>query len=236
MLIDCVWEHNGNDSLLFANNVIGAFTRGATKEEALSKMPEEIKRYLAWANQEVPSIVRTRIVQESATKLDIADADSDVLFNTEREDMTIKTYERLKALALKSAKDFLMLYLAMPGKETTVLEPRKTFYGQTPRTASEMYLHTKNINAYYWGEVGVKASNDGDILNNRLRGFEVLEARGNFLSGKVYEGSHGEEWSVPKVLRRFLWHDRIHAKAMYRMGLKTFGENAVPNIFKFPEF
>lgn len=45
-----------------------------------------------------------------------------------------------------------------------------------------------------------------------------MEARGDYLSGKVYVGSDGEEWSVPKVLRRFLWHDRIHAKAMYRMG------------------
>ncbi len=26
------------------------------------------------------------------------------------------------------------------------------------------------------------------------------------------------------VLRRFIRHDRIHAKAMYRMAVKTFGE------------
>jgi hypothetical protein len=233
MLIDCVWEHHGNDSLLFASNVVGAFTRGASKEEAIEKMPGEIKAFLTWANEEVPSSVRVQIVQEKASELDIADADSNVIFDTEREDMTVETYERLKALALKSAKDFLMLYLAVPGKETSVLQPRKTFYGHRPCTASEMYLHTKNINAYYWGEVGVNVSNDGDILNNRLRGFEALEARGDYLSGKVYVGSDGEEWSVPKVLRRFLWHDRIHAKAMYRMGLKTFGENSVPNIFKF---
>ena len=34
-------------------------------------------------------------------------------------------------------------------------------------------------------------------------------------------------------LRRFIWHDRIHAKAMYRMALKTFGTGAVPKIFLF---
>lgn len=29
---------------------------------------------------------------------------------------------------------------------------------------------------------------------------------------------------MKSVLRRFIRHDRIHAKAMYRMAVKTFGE------------
>jgi hypothetical protein len=37
---------------------------------------------------------------------------------------------------------------------------------------------------------------------------------------------------VLKQLRRFIWHDRIHAKAMYRMVIRTFGEN-IPNVFRF---
>lgn len=49
----------------------------------------------------------------------------------------------------------------------------------------------------------------------------------------VCVGSYGEEWSLRKVLRRFIWHDRIHAKAMYRMAIKTFGPDVVPNIFCF---
>ncbi len=35
MRIECVWEHNGNDSILYSCNIIGAFTRGRTKEEAI---------------------------------------------------------------------------------------------------------------------------------------------------------------------------------------------------------
>jgi len=30
----------------------------------------------------------------------------------------------------------------------------------------------------------------------------------------------GEYWTETKLLRRFIWHDRIHAKALYRHGLK----------------
>ena len=46
-------------------------------------------------------------------------------------------------------------------------------------------------------------------------------------------GSFDEEWSLRKVLRRFIWHDRIHGKAMYRMAVKTFGQDSVPDVFRF---
>ena len=49
----------------------------------------------------------------------------------------------------------------------------------------------------------------------------------------VIEGSYGEAWSLRKVLRRFIWHDRIHAKAMYRMAVKVFGAENVANPFCF---
>lgn len=42
MKIGCVWEHNGNDSLLYAVDYVGARTRGATKDIALQKRTREI--------------------------------------------------------------------------------------------------------------------------------------------------------------------------------------------------
>ena len=94
-----------------------------------------------------------------------------------------------------------------------------------------MYKHTKNVNTYYFGEIGVQVDNNGTIAECRERGFALLERQRDFLENQVFLGSYDEEWSLRKVLRRFIWHDRIHAKAMYRMALKTFGTGAVPNIF-----
>ena len=99
--------------------------------------------------------------------------------------------------------------------------------------AEEMYLHTKNVNSYYFGEIGIDTDNKGTILECRERGFELLEKHPELLALGVFTGSYNEEWSLPKVLRRFIWHDRIHAKAMYRMALATFGRNSVPDIFRF---
>jgi len=233
MEVKCVWEHNGGDSLLYARDFTGAFTRGASKEEAMEKMPREIRAYLRWRGMDVPDRLVPEIVQEKPSALNIADADSDVLFDREREPLDMAEYAGLKALALRSARDFLALYQAVPDKETSRLPVRSTFYGPVPRTASEMYRHTKDVNSYYFGEIGVSADNGGSIVQCRERGFALLEGTPDFLDGRVYSGSYDEEWSLRKVCRRFVWHDRIHAKAMYRMALGAFGPGCVPDVFFF---
>lgn len=233
MKIECIWEHNGNDSLLYADKYVGAFTRGASLEEAIRKMPKEIQAYSVWQGKPVPETIETVIVQEKESDLEIKDADSDVLFVTEESILTPDEYNSLKEITLKSAEDFLELYHAIPDKTVSALPKRKTFYGQIPRTAEEMYLHTKNVNSYYFGEIGVDVDNEGTILECRKRGFERLESRADFLSNLLQEGSYGEMWSVRKVLRRFIWHDRIHAKAMWRMAKKTFENDEIENVFRF---
>lgn len=235
MIVQCVWEHNGHDTLLYSSNFIGAFTRGATKEEAISKMPLEIAAYMKWRDGLacLPSMPDVEVIQEKPSDLHICDADSDVLFDTEQAPLPAAEYMKLKALALRSAEDVLALYQAFPDKALSVLPARKTFYGSAPRTAEEMYRHTKNVNAYYFGEIGVEADNNGTIAECRRKGFETLEKRPNYLELGVFDGSYGELWSLRKVLRRFIWHDRIHAKAMYRMGIQTFGRAEIPDIFSF---
>lgn len=233
MIIRCVWEHNGDDSLLFAENFPGAFTRGPSLDAVLRKMPAEIGAYLRWKGEEVPDAFSCEIVQEKPSNLTVSDADSDVLFDSEREPLSPAEYAALKALALKSARDFETLYQAVPDKDKSCLPARETFYGPVPRTASEMYAHTRNVNDYYFDEIGVPADHEGSIASCRERGFAALEKQAGFLQNTVVLGSYDEEWSLRKVLRRFLWHDRIHAKAMYRMAVKTFGPDAVPDVFRF---
>lgn len=233
MKIRCVWEHNCNDSILYSVDFAGAFTRGKTRDAAIQKMSCEIRSYLQWKGDSVPNSLEPIIVQEKISGLAISDADTDVLFNEEKSPLDILEYEELKALALKSAHDFLTLYETIPDKDKSCLPVRATFYGQVPRTAFEMYEHTKNVNNYYFSQIGVLADNVGNIVDCRKRGFACLENQPDFLKNPVYLGDYDEEWSLRKVLRRFIWHDRIHAKAMYRMAVKTFGDNVVQNVFQF---
>ena len=233
MKISCVWEHNGQDSMLFAERFPGAFTRGPSQASAIRKMPAEIKSYLRWRGGPVPDAFEVEIVQEKSSALTVSDADSDVLFDSERQALSPPEYAELKALALKSARDFLTLFEAIPDPNRSCRPARETFYGLVPRTALEMYEHTKNVNEYYFSEIGVPADNEGTLLTCRERGFAALESKPHFLKNPVVPGSYDEEWSLRKVLRRFVWHDRIHARAMYRMAVRTFGTQAVPNVFLF---
>lgn len=183
MKIKCAWEHNGDDTLLYAVNCAGAYTRGTSKELALGKMPEEIISYLRWSGAPVPEGIDIEIVQEKNSELQIADADSDILFEEERGPLSEKEYLGLKSLALKSAEDFYALYVSVPDKNASCLPERNTFYGIVPRTAQEMYEHTKNVNSYYFGEIGVDVDNERTIFQCRQRGFALLEQSDGFFTG-----------------------------------------------------
>ena len=233
MKIECAWEHNGNDTLLYAINFPGAYTRGANLNAAIDKMGAEVQAYLAWKGDCVPAEWSVEIIRDAPSDLDTRDADSDILFPSEELPLTMEEYVELKTLALKSAEDFYALYESIPDKDYSIAPARKTFYGQVPRTAREMYLHTKNVNSYYFGEIEIEADNNGTILECRKRGFEALERQPGFLLNPVTEGSYGEKWTLRKILRRFLWHDRIHGKAMYRMAVSMFGIENIPDIFCF---
>ena len=228
-----IWEHNGDDTLLYSGECIGAFTRGANLDEAIEKIPDEINSYLNWRKEPTLENITLEIIQEKNSNLQIKDADSNVIFDTETSPLSIEEYLQLKEMVLQSALDFYKLYLSILDKNVSCLPKRNTFYGAVPRTAQEMYEHTKNVNVYYFGEIGVDSDNEGTIYECRERGFELLEKTEGFLDNPVFEGSYGEMWSLRKMLRRFLWHDRIHAKAMYRMAVKTFGSDCVENVFGF---
>ena len=88
MTIDCIWEHNGPDSLLHLAGHPGAYTRGASLEEALAKVPAELAAWHRWLGLDAPTDCAAEIVQEHAADLQVRDADSDVLFDSEAGPLT----------------------------------------------------------------------------------------------------------------------------------------------------
>lgn len=64
MTVNCVWEHNGNDTLLYAVNYIGAYTRGENLDVAIKKMPNEIKSYIMWRGENNIENIEIAIVGE----------------------------------------------------------------------------------------------------------------------------------------------------------------------------
>ncbi|MGI5893146.1 MAG: hypothetical protein ACOX6P_00975 [Candidatus Merdivicinus sp.] len=234
MEIQASLEYNDNGCLLWAENVPGAFSRGKTTEEAVRKLPLEVRHFLQWRDGNIlleQGIVR--IVQRKESDLEICDADSDILLESEQIPLTPTEYECFKSWVLRSAADFQTLYDAVSDPHFTDLPERKTFYGAVPRTAQEIYDHTNGVSNYYAGELGAEFENLPDIRANRNLAFQKIESLPGFLENRVIEGSYGEFWNLRKVLRRFLWHDRIHARALWRMARRTWQN--IPDPFCFEE-
>lgn len=234
MKLQAVCEYNEGGYLFYAANLPGAYVRGAEKTEALAKFGGELRSYQRWCgipepDRDAPEI---EIVQTKISPLQVCDADSDVLFDTEREPLTEEEYERLKYLVLKSARDFRKLFDSIPNPDISERPQRSSFYGPVPRTPREMYDHTNRVTAYYLAPFGIAAENLPDIYANRMQALSLLEELPTLLYGKVYVAEDGEEWTVRKVLRRFIWHDRIHAKAMWRTATALWGSE-IQNPFFF---
>lgn len=234
LLVRVVIEYNDDGYLVYSDNFPGAYTRGKSKKEALDKMENEIRAYNLWSKgKKIDDSISVVIVQEKKSNLQVCDADSEVIFEREKIILSEHEYSKLKSLVLKSAKDFQTLYESIPDKNFTNLKYRKTFYGHIPRTAHEMFMHTNNVTDYYVAQIGVSLKNLSDIFENRVHALSCIEKLPNYLKNTVFDGDYNEQWSLRKVLRRFIWHDRIHGKAMYRMAISIWGDDKIANPFYF---
>ena len=75
----CVWEHNGNDTLLYAVNFPGAYTRGEDLNTAINKMGTEIRAYLAWKGECMPAEWGVEIIQDDYELVQTIEGDADRL-------------------------------------------------------------------------------------------------------------------------------------------------------------
>ncbi|MBE6928245.1 MAG: hypothetical protein E7467_07155 [Ruminococcaceae bacterium] len=234
MKIEAVCEYNDSGYLIYAANLPRAYVRGETENQALAKFSGEARSYLRWLGEKCSAseVFEVSIVQRKHSGLHIEQADSDVLFDTERAPLTEEEYQQLKMLALRSAKDFKRLYEAIENPDISDRPHRTAFYGAVPRTPRQMYEHTNKTTAYYAAAFGIALENMPDIYANRMQLLSELEALEDFLSDRVYLAPDGESWTLRKVLRRLIWHDRIHAKALWRTASSLWG-STIPNPFHF---
>lgn len=234
--IEVIAEYSEHGAMLWADAYPGAFSRGETVSQALEKFPKALSEYARWAHgAPMPDLAESDFVITHAyqTNLRVDDADSDVLFPSERLPMDMTEYTQKKQLCIRSAQDFEKLVASIPQKDRALRKSRRTFYGKIPCSAREMAEHTNRTLEYYADAVGIPFENEGGLLENRKRLFRALESTPDFLAPKVFTGSDGELWTRRKLMRRILWHDRIHARALYRRAITFWSRERIENPFFF---
>lgn len=231
MNIDIVQEYNDKGCMLWIEQLPGAFVRGQTLQQAMDKLPREVQSYTLWAQGTARQVDAVTITHEYRCPLAVEDADGDVLFPSERLPMDMADYIRLKELAIRSSKDFNAILLSVPQKDRGLVKSRKTFYGKIPQTAREMVAHTNNTLGYYAQGIGIDWQNEDDLVTNRIALLKAIEEGEDFLSPRITAASDGELWTLKKFMRRLIWHDRIHARALYRKAISFWGKDRIANPF-----
>lgn len=213
-------ETNGNGFHGFIVELPGAFVRGPTEEEALHKAPMETRSYLSWLGQEQVQFPKARIVQTHRCRLMVEDADCEILLDDDRRLMSDREFRSLVELVEYSGLAFTKLYDSTELKgwidEARV---RTTFYGPNKKTIQEIFDHVKRTQYYYLSRTGVRFAEDEEESFPRIRNFCIRVLTSLFRedgNSKIYNVDN-EAWTLKKILRRFIWHDRIHGKAITRI-------------------
>lgn len=203
----------------FLVDLPGAFVRGKDEEEALSKVRQEAKSYFDWLGILRAAPTKWQIVQRHHCQLMVEDADGEILLDADRGPVSEDEFQILVGLVCHSARTFKSLYDSSALKHW--VDPprvRKTFYGECPKTIQEVFDHVNATQHYYFSRTGLPPrEGEKDYLAVRelyTNGIERLfRSQGN---SRVYDVDN-ELWTLKKILRRFVWHDRIHGKALTRI-------------------
>lgn len=235
--LKAVLEYNDKGVTLWSLAYPGAFTRAETSAEAARKLPAACRRYRLWAKlppeTDAAGDEEIRFVRKCKVEAAVEEGFTMALFPEEKLALDMARYTSLKTLCLASARDFEALFASIPQKDRALLKSRRTLYGKVPVTAQEMLCHVTDAQQDWAALFGVDLGESQGLLADRKRLFAELERQPGYLNGRIVTSADGEMWTLRKLLRRLLWHDAIHGRALYRKAITFWQKERIKNPFGF---
>lgn len=218
-VVSMAFETNGKGYIGFIVELPGAFVRGKMEKEAIAKVSREVNLYLKWLGIEQKHDYKIRIVQRHRSSLMVEDADTEILIEADKETIGEGGYRSLVNLVRYSGETFSKLYNSVEFKDwIDESRIRKTFYGENPKTIQEIFDHVKYCQYYYLSKTNMAfKEKEEDFMGIRNFCLEILENLYYKHNNSLIFEVTNELWTLKKVLRRFIWHDRIHGKAITRI-------------------
>jgi len=233
-VVSIAFETNEKGYMGFIVELPGAFVRGRTEEEAIAKVDSEVNLYLKWLGIEQKHEYKIQVIQKHKSSLMVEDADNEILVEADKKTMRGEEFRNLVELVWFSGETFFQLYTNAKFKDwIDEARIRKTFYGDNPKTIQEIFDHVKYCQYYYLSRMKITEEIGVDFMGIRKFCLEKLEALYRKNNNSLLFETDNELWTLKKVLRRFIWHDRIHGKAMTRM-LEKQKQLAVINEYNDP--
>lgn len=232
-----VLEYNDKGVTLWSLRYPGAFARGETAAEAVRKLPTACRRYRLWAKLPIEADAagdeQVRCTRKVKVDAPVEEGFTTALFPEEKLALDMARYTSLKTLCLISARDLEALFASIPQKDRALLKSRRTVYGKVPVSAREMLSHVIEAQRTWAALFGVDLGESQGLLADRKRLFAVLERQPGYLDGRLVTGPDGELWTLRKLLRRLLWHDALHGRALYRKAVTFWQKERIKNPFGF---
>jgi hypothetical protein len=232
-----VLEYNDKGVTLWSLRYPGAFARGETAAEAVRKLPAACRRYRLWAKLPIEADAagdeQVRCTRKIKVDAPVEEGFTAALFPEEKLALDMARYTSLKTLCLISARDLEALFASIPQKDRALLKSRRTVYGKVPVTAREMLSHVIEAQRTWSTLFGVDLGESQGLLAGRKRLFAGLERQPGYLDGRLVAGHDGELWTLRKLLRRLLWHDALHGRALYRKAVTFWQKERIKNPFGF---
>jgi predicted RNase H-like HicB family nuclease len=218
-VVSIAFETNGKGYMGFIVELPGAFVRGRTEEEAIAKVNREVNLYLKWLTVEQKHDYTIKVVQMHRSSLMVEDADNEILSDADKKMLDEEEFQSLINLVWHSGETFFHLFANSKFKDwIDKARVRKTFYGETPKTIQETFNHVKGCQYYYLSRTKItfeeKEENFVKIREFCLAEIDKMYRKNN---NSLIFNVDGELWTLKKILRRFIWHDRIHGKAITRI-------------------
>jgi len=216
--VSIAFETNWRGYLGYLVELPGAYIRGPTEEEAIPKVVPEVTAYLGWLGVGAEGDCKVRVVQKHRGIKTVEDADTEILLDADREEISKDEFQTLIDLTRFSAETLEKLYDAAENKDWVDQSAvRETFYGKRPATAKAIFEHVVQCQFYYLSRMKITEEIVGDFVTVREFCLGRLEKLYSRKKNSLTCEFDREQWTLKKVLRRFVWHDRIHGKAMTRL-------------------
>ena len=213
-------ETNGKGFMGFIVELPGAFVRGPDESSALSKTLGEASSYLRWLHIDHRVSIPPEVVQRHSCKLMVEDGDCEILLESDKSFVSHMEWMQLMDLVKYSGETFNILFEHSQLKDwVDESRVRQTFYGANRTTVKEIFDHVKRTQFYYLSRAGQRTTYDDSesLLAIRYEGLQALNKLFDKRSNSEVYSKENEDWTLKKIMRRFIWHDRIHGKAIVRI-------------------
>lgn len=213
--------------IVYALDLPGCYSEGLTEEEALRHFPAAVRSYRDWLTSHGEIAPNPPDVFEISGRFEsylLADGyEVNGIFEPERRPPSREFIARCCRLLEYSRVDLLSVLQAIPASQ---LDMALAAGERTPRQVSE---HIARAEWWYLSHfINVPRALLTDHSPGSAAQIEAVQsALINWLTsvpteqlGAVYVESE-EEWSVSKLLRRALWHERTHTAELERFARET---------------